>query len=103
MLLASVPESSARGSERKPGNLRAYQASGHHREAATEADKITTVPVCFGGITPATKGEKQTPEAWLNLRRQTHLWCAVGLAIPCPGARLQSRTPLRQACSLSVF
>ena len=31
-----------------------------------------------------------------------HLWCAVGLAIPCPVARLQSRTPLHQAKGLSV-
>jgi hypothetical protein len=28
---------------------------------------------------------------------------AVGLGIPCPGARLQSRTPLPQAQRLSVF
>ena len=29
------------------------------------------------------------------------LWCAVGLAIPRPDARLQSRTPLDQAGGLS--
>src|SRR6266403_5039343 len=44
--------------------------------------------------------KEKTPEAWLDLRSPATSRYAVGLAIPRPVARLQSRTPIRQAHKL---
>jgi len=47
-------------------------------------------------MTRATE-RKKAPEAWLDLRSPGTFRYALGLGIPGPGARLQSRTPLLQA------
>ena len=62
----------------------------------TEVTSTETVTVRFQGITPVSAGDKKGPW-WFVPKGQMHQRRTVGLDIPCPVARLQSRTPLLQA------
>src|SRR5262245_45415847 len=76
-----------------PAGAKSTQPGGTWTESRRSAGVL--VLRRFGGMTPVSAGNERPPAD--TYRGPMHQRRTVGLDIPCPVARLQSRTPLLQA------